>query len=140
VTAIEKAELDRFPHSPSPEAATMTEKEPSPPPPTPPAAATPPARKSGPAKGWKKTKAAAVGADAEADGRVAAKMISTRLTKAQTLEIERWRSQFFGLDLGAAVRVLLDIGLAARPREVVDPLGLLKSTFRRVRRPGKGSI
>jgi hypothetical protein len=43
------------------------------------------------------------------------------------------------MDLAAAFRVLVDIGLAARPREVIDPLGLLKSTYQRVRQPRKGS-
>jgi hypothetical protein len=138
VTSVAAAEL--VSNSPSPqEAATMTAASP------PPAAAVasetaPPRKKSGPAKGWKKAKAAAVGAEVDADGRAATKMISIRLTGPQTVEIERWRAQFFDMDLAAAFRVLLDIALAARPREVIDPLGLQKATYQRVRQPKtKGS-
>jgi hypothetical protein len=124
--------------TPSPEDAAMT--TPAAPSPTPAVAEAPPWRKkSGPAKGWKNALPAAVRAEDEADARVAAKMISVRLTIHQLAAIEVWRSRLDGLDFAAAIRVLVELGLAARPREVVDPLGLLKSTFRRVRQPRKGS-
>jgi hypothetical protein len=139
VAAIEEAELDRY--SPSSEAAAMT--TPTTPSPTPAAGAEvlPARKKSGPAKGWKKAKAgetiaaakAASGRAEGADG--VAKVLGIRLTRAQIAATDRWRSRFAGLDLGAAIRVLVDIGLAARPPSVVDPLGLANSTHQRVRQP-----
>lgn len=112
----------------------------APSPPTPAVGEAPPWRKkSGPAKGWKNAIPAAIRAEDEADGRVAAKMISVRLTLPQLAAIEVWRSRLDGLDFAAAVRVIVELGLAASPRQVVDPLGLLKSTYQRVRQPRKGS-
>jgi hypothetical protein len=140
--AIEQAELDRFPHSPSrPAEAAMNTTAPSSPPP---AAEAPSARKPGPAKGWKKAKAAVGaageaagrGAKSDADGR-AAKMISVRLTRPQLAAVERWRSRFDSLDQGAALRALIGLGLAQRPHEAIDPLGIEKATHRRVRQPRK---
>jgi hypothetical protein len=141
--ALEQAELiSNLP----PKAETMT--TPTTPSSTPAADAEvlPARKKSGPPKGWKKAKAAVGagaaagrGAEGEADGRVA-RMISVRLTRAQLAATERWRSRFDGLDQGAALRALIELGLAQRPREAIDPLGIEKATHRRVQQPkAKGS-
>jgi hypothetical protein len=134
--AIEQADFI----SDSPQDATMTTQTSSS---SPTPAADPevlPARKkSGPAKGWKKLKAAAAGLTGEAAGR-AAEMIPVRLTRSQFAAVGYWRARFDGLDQGAALRALIDIGLAARPREAIDPLGIEKATHRRVQQPkAKGS-
>ena len=75
---------------------------------------------------------------AASKGTPATHVVSVRLLPAQVEAVERWRSAFVGLDQIAAVRVLIDLGLMARPRSVIDPLALASATHQR--RPGKAKI
>jgi hypothetical protein len=67
-------------------------------------------------------------------------VITVRVPPEQLEAIDTWRGRYVGLDLPAATRALLDLGMTMRPQSVVDPLGLANATHGRILRAKKGKL